>query len=449
MENIKENRMGTEPILKLLIKMSIPAMLSMLVGALYNIVDSIFVAQISEEALTAISLAFPVQVLLIAISIGTGIGVNSLIARKLGEKKTVEANNAAEHGIILGIISFIPFLIFGLFFTKQFFELFTTNQEIINLSVQYTRCVSIFSFSVIIQSIIEKMLQATGRMIYPMIFQLIGAVANLILDPILIFGLFGAPQLGILGAAIATVIAQLLSMIYSIYILIKKDHEIKISFRHFKFNLKIVKDIYSVGFPSIIMQSISAFMVVILNTILIAFSDVAVSVLGIYFKLQTFVFLPVFGLTSGLMPIIGYNFGAENKKRIISATKLGCIIALIIMILGTVVFILFGRTLLIGFNASEEMINIGVVALRIISTGFVFAAIEIVLSTFFQATNHGMSSLLTSVFRQLLGIIPIAYFMARLGLNYVWMSFPISEIMSFILSIIIFFYIYKKQIKNL
>ena len=217
MENIKENRMGTEPILKLLIKMSIPAMLSMLVGALYNIVDSIFVAQISEEALTAISLAFPVQVLLIAISIGTGIGVNSLIARKLGEKKTVEANNAAEHGIILGIISFIPFLIFGLFFTKQFFELFTTNQEIINLSVQYTSCVSIFSFSVIIQSIIEKMLQATGRMIYPMIFQLIGAVANLILDPILIFGLFGAPQLGILGAAIATVIAQLLSMIYSIY----------------------------------------------------------------------------------------------------------------------------------------------------------------------------------------------------------------------------------------
>ena len=293
------------------------------------------------------------------------------------------------------------------------------------------------------------MLQATGRMIYPMIFQLIGAVANLILDPILIFGLFGAPQLGILGAAIATVIAQLLSMIYSIYILIKKDHEIKISFRHFKFNLKIVKDIYSVGFPSIIMQSISAFMVVILNTILIAFSDVAVSVLGIYFKLQTFVFLPVFGLTSGLMSIIGYNFGAENKKRIISATKLGCIIALIIMILGTVVFILFGRTLLIGFNASEEMINIGVVALRIISTGFVFAAIEIVLSTLFQATNHGMSSLLTSVFRQLLGIIPIAYFMARLGLNYVWMSFPISEIMSFILSIIIFFYIYKKQIKNL
>lgn len=291
METIRKNKMGTEPILKLIIKMSLPAMFSMLVQALYNIVDSIFVAQISEEALTAVSLVFPIQVLLTAVAIGTGIGVNSLISRRLGEGKQNEANNAAKHGIILGVISWIPFLLFGLFFTRMFFETFTSNQNIVDMGVKYTSCVSIFSFGVLVQCIIEKILQATGNMIYPMTFQIIGAVTNTILDPILIFGLFGFPKLGILGAAIATVIAQIFAMLYSVYILIKKDHEIDVHFKNFKLNYSIIKNIYAVGLPSIILQSISALMVITMNNILIAFSEAAVSVMGIYFKLQSFIFL--------------------------------------------------------------------------------------------------------------------------------------------------------------
>ena len=249
-----ENKMGTMPIGKLLFNMSLPMMISMLVQALYNIVDSIFVAQISDEALTAISLAFPVQVLLIAVAVGTGVGVNSLISRRLGERRQDDADNAAKHGIILGFISWVPFLIFGLLFTRIFFESFTSNQDIINLGVKYTSCVSIFSFGVLVQCIIERILQATGNMIYPMVFQIIGAVTNVILDPILIFGLLGFPKMGIFGAAVATVVAQIFSMIYSFYVLINKDHEINVKFKNFKFNGKIVKEIYAVGLPSVILH---------------------------------------------------------------------------------------------------------------------------------------------------------------------------------------------------
>lgn len=449
MKEVRKNRMGTEPILKLITKMSIPAMFSMLVQALYNIVDSIFVAQISDEALTAISLAFPVQVLLIAVAVGTGVGVNSLISRRLGERRQDDAENAAKHGIILGFISWVPFLIFGLLFTRIFFESFTSNQDIINLGVKYTSCVSIFSFGVLVQCIIERILQATGNMIYPMVFQIIGAVTNVILDPILIFGLLGFPKMGILGAAVATVVAQIFSMIYSFYVLINKDHEINVKFKNFKFNGKIVKEIYAVGLPSVILQSISAIMVVAMNNILIAFSEIAVSVMGIYFKLQSFVFMPVFGLTNGIMPIMGYNFGAGNKKRLVSTIKISCIISAAIMFVGTLIFSFFGENLLMIFNASESMINIGVKALRIISFSFLPASIGIVISTFFQATNHGMESLVMSFLRQLVGIIPVAYFLAMFGLDYVWFAFPISELLSILAAFIMFIYIYKNQIKNL
>ena len=449
MKEVRKNRMGTEPILKLITKMSIPAMFSMLVQALYNIVDSIFVAQISDEALTAISLAFPVQVLLIAVAVGTGVGVNSLISRRLGERRQDDADNAAKHGIILGFISWVPFLIFGLLFTRIFFESFTSNQDIINLGVKYTSCVSIFSFGVLVQCIMERILQATGNMIYPMVFQIIGAVTNVILDPILIFGLLGFPKMGIFGAAVATVVAQIFSMIYSFYVLINKDHEINVKFKNFKFNGKIVKEIYAVGLPSVILQSISAIMVVAMNNILIAFSEIAVSVMGIYFKLQSFVFMPVFGLTNGIMPIMGYNFGAGNKKRLVSTIKISCIISAAIMFVGTLIFSFLGENLLMIFNASESMINIGVKALRIISFSFLPASIGIVISTFFQATNHGMESLVMSFLRQLVGIIPVAYFLAMFGLDYVWFAFPISELLSILAAFIMFVYIYKNQIKNL
>ena len=449
MEGVKKNRMGTEPILQLIIKMSIPAMFSMLVQALYNIVDSIFVAQICDEALTAVSLAFPIQVLLIAVAVGTGIGVNSLISRRLGEGKQDEADNAAKHGIVLGFISWIPFLIFGLFFTSMFFRVFTSNQNIINLGVEYTSYVSIFSFGVLVQCIIERILQATGNMIYPMIFQIIGAITNAILDPILIFGLLGFPKMGILGAAVATVVAQILSMLYSFYVLIKKDHEIDVHFKGFRFSGRVTKEIYAVGLPSVILQSMSAVMVVAMNNILIAFSEVAVAVMGVYFKFQSFIFMPVFGLTNGIMPIMGYNFGAGNKKRLTSTIKISCFISAMIMFLGTLIFIFFGKNLLMIFNASDDMINIGVKALRIISFSFLPASIGIVISTFFQATNHGVSSLIMSFLRQLVGIIPIAYFLSRFGLDYVWFAFPLSELLSIFAAFIMFIYIYKKQIQNL
>lgn len=449
METIRKNKMGTEPILKLIIKMSLPAMFSMLVQALYNIVDSIFVAQISEEALTAVSLVFPIQVLLTAVAIGTGIGVNSLISRRLGEGKQNEANNAAKHGIILGVISWIPFLLFGLFFTRMFFETFTSNQNIVDMGVKYTSCVSIFSFGVLVQCIIEKILQATGNMIYPMTFQIIGAVTNTILDPILIFGLFGFPKLGILGAAIATVIAQIFAMLYSVYILIKKDHEIDVHFKNFKLNYSIIKNIYAVGLPSIILQSISALMVITMNNILIAFSEAAVSVMGIYFKLQSFIFMPVFGLTNGILPLMGYNFGAGNRKRLIYIIKVSCIISATIMLLGMLLFMFFSKNLLMIFNSSDEIINIGKNALKIISLSFLPASVGIVISTFFQATNHGVDSLIMSFLRQLIGIIPVAYFLSGFGLDYVWLAFPISEIISIFAAILMFVNIYKKQIRNL
>ena len=449
MKKVVKNKMGTRPMLPLIISMSLPAMFSMFVQALYNVVDSIFVAQISEEALTAVSLAFPVQVFLIAIAVGTGIGANSLIARKLGEGKQKEADSAAAHSLILAALSWIFFALFGLFFTRPFFEAFTTDSSIIEMGVQYTSCVSIFSFGVLIECSVEKVLQATGNMIYPMVFLLIGAITNVILDPLFIFGLLGFPRLGVLGAAVATVIGQIIAMAYSLYVLLTKDHDIKISFQKFRFHLKTIKNIYAVGFPAIIMQAMSSVMLIALNAILILFSATAVSVLGIYFKLQSFVFMPVFGLTQGVMPIMGYNFGAGNKKRLLDALKIGCVIAIIIMALGTLLFWTFPDSLLMIFNASDEMLSVGRVALRAISLSFIPAAIGIMLSTLFQAINKGGKSLLVSLLRQLIVIVPVSYLLAKIGLNYVWYSFPIAEVVSLTASVVVFYIIYHQLIKKL
>ncbi|MGI6085790.1 MAG: MATE family efflux transporter [Acetivibrionales bacterium] len=449
MQQKKGNKMGHAPIFRLIISMSLPTMFSMLIQSLYNIVDSVFVAQISEDALTSLSLAFPVQLLMISVAVGTGVGVNSLISRRLGEGRHDKANRAASHGLVLAFFSWALFALLGIIITKPFFETFSTNPVVIDMGYNYLYIVTIFSFGVFIQIALEKILQATGNMIYPMISQLIGAITNIILDPIMIFGLFGFPRLGISGAAIATVIGQILGMLFCLYIIFKKDNEIHITLKKFKFNGRIIKEIYQVGLPSIIMQSIASVLIGALNGILAVLSEAAIAVLGVYFKLQSFIFMPVFGLIQGVMPVMGYNFGAKNKDRLMGALKVGLAVGIGIMFAGTSIFMLLPNKLLMIFNASEEMLQIGIPALRIISLCFVPAAVGIMLSTLFQALGKGIYSLIISVLRQLVFILPAAYLLSKIGLDLVWYSFPIAEIFSFIASILLFRYLYFNSIRNL
>jgi putative MATE family efflux protein len=429
--------------------MAVPAMLSMLVGALYNVVDSYFVAKISENALTAVTLAFPIQMLLIAVAVGTGVGINSLVSRRLGEDRKEEADSAATHGILLGIANWVLFAIFGLFFARMYIQAFTNQKEIIEMGTKYLSIACVFSIGVCIEINIEKTLQATGNMIYPMISQLIGGVTNIIINPILVFGLFGAPRLGVTGSATATVIGQTLAMLFAMFIIFTKDHAVKINFHHFKINWETVKNIYVVGFPSIIMQAIGSVMVMGMNLILIAFNDTAVAVFGIYFKLQSFIFMPVFGLNQGVMPIMGYNFGARKRQRLLSALKIGSVIALCIMAFGTLMFWLFTDKLLLLFSASQQMLEIGVPALRTISLCFLPAALGIMFSITFQAVGDGFKSLLISVLRQLVVLLPAAYLLSKISLPAVWYAFPIAEVISCTASIFFFMSLYHKTLKNL
>ena len=305
MEQTKENKMGTEPVFRLILSMSLPAVFSMLVQSLYNIVDSYFVSKVSMDALTAVSLSFPIQQLIIAMAVGTGVGVNSLVSRRLGEKRRPEADRAASHGVVLAALTSLLFALFGLFFARPFIGLFTQSPNVAALGGQYLSVVCLCSFGVFIEIALEKTLQATGNMIYPMQFMLVGCVTNLILDPILIFGLLGLPAMGVLGAAVATVTGEILSMFYSIYIIFRKKHAVTVSLKGFRFDKTTLRDIYAVAAPSMLMQSIGSFLVMGLNQILSAFSETAISVLGVYYKLQSFVFMPVFGLTHGLSPIMG------------------------------------------------------------------------------------------------------------------------------------------------
>ncbi len=427
MNKASPDKMGTAPMFKLIMSMALPAMFSMVIQALYNIVDSIFVSQINEHALTAVSLAFPIQMLIISVAVGTGVGINSLVSRKLGEGDIKQANSVATHGFFLGILSWLVFAVAGLLITKPFFAFYTDNPEIYNMGVSYLSCVMIFSFGCFVEINLEKTLQATGNMIQPMIFMLIGALTNIILDPLFIFGIGFFPKLGVLGAAIATVIGQILSMIYAIFIVFCKKHAIKIRFKGFKLSLSMVKRIYAVGVPSIVMQSIGSVLLLFMNQILVGFSTAAVSVLGVYYKLQSFVFMPVFGLNQGTMPIMGYNYGARNKKRLLLALKYACLIALVIMSFGTAVFCLFPELLLSMFSPTQEMIEIGVPALRTISLCFIPATIGVVFTTLFQAVGKGVRSLLLSVLRQLVVILPVAYGFSFIGLWAVWYAFPIAE----------------------
>lgn len=445
----KQNKMGTARMLPLIFSMALPAMFSMLVQALYNIVDSYFVSQVSDKGLAAVSLAFPLQNLLIAFAVGTGVGVMSLISRRLGEGRQDEANHAAAHGLVLAFVTWAAFAVYGAFFTTPFFQMFESDQEIVQMGDQYISICCIFSFGIFLEVVMEKILQATGNMIWPMVFQLVGAVCNIILDPILIFGMFGLPAMGVSGAAIATVAGQIIAMLVSLIVVFTREHDVHITFRQFRLRWKIIKDIYIVGLPAIVMQSIGTVMTMALNGILAAFSTAAYTVFGLYFKLQSFVFMPVFGLTQGLMPIMGYNYGARNRKRLMSALKQGAVIALCIMALGMALFLLIPDRLLGIFNATPEMLEIGVLALRVICSCFVFAALGIIGSTLFQATGKGVYSLIISLMRQLVVLVPAAWLLSRIGLDAVWWSFPIAEVVSLLVTVVFFLRLYRKELASL
>lgn len=446
----QENKMGVMPVNKLLISMSLPMVISMLVQAMYNIIDSAFVAQISEDALTAVSLAFPIQNLMIAVSTGTGVGINALLSRSLGEKKNKEASLTAENGLFLSVLSYLAFALFGIFFSEIFFKSQTNDPVIVQYGTDYLRICTIFSFGIFLEITYERIMQSTGRTIYNMITQGTGAIINIILDPILIFGLLGLPKLGVTGAAIATVIGQIIAMVMAAWFNHKKNHELEISFRSFRPNGWAIKNIYAVGVPSIIMQSISSVMTFGMNKILLMFSSTAVSVFGVYFKLQSFIFMPVFGLNNGMVPIVAFNYGARKKKRIMDTVKLSVVIAVGIMVAGLIVFQAAAGPLLKIFNASEDMLAIGVPALRIISLSFLFAGFCIIVGSVFQALGNGVYSLLVSIARQLLVILPVAYVLAKtLGLSAVWWSIPIAEIVSVTLSVFFLKRIYNEKVKDM
>lgn len=445
-----ENKMGTMPVNKLLVSMSPPMIASMLVQALYNVVDSVFVAQISENALTAVSLAFPIQSLMIAVSSGTCVGINALLSRSLGEKRQKEANLSAVNGVFLAFVSYLVFALMGIFGSHLFFASQTENREIVEFGTQYLTICLIFSFGIFMEMTFERIMQSTGRTIYSMVTQGTGAIINIILDPIMIFGLFGFPRLGIRGAAIATVTGQIIAMILAVWFNHKKNRDVQLSFKGFKPDGRIIAKIYEVGVPSIVMQSIVSIMTFGMNKILIMFSETAVSVLGIYFKLQSFIFMPIFGLNNGVIPIVAYNYGAGHKKRIMDTIKLSTFIAVGIMLIGLIIFQVFPEGLLKLFNASDHMLEVGVPALRIISTSFLFAGYCIILGSVFQALGNGVYSLIVSVARQLLCILPLAYVFARVaGLHAVWYSFPLAELISVTLTTILFRRIYVKKLKNL
>ncbi len=445
-----ENKMGTMPVSRLLFTMSLPMMISMLVQALYNIIDSIFVAQISEAALTAVSLAFPIQNLMIAVSAGTCVGVNALLSRSLGEGRRDAADLTAVNGVFLALLSYLAFAFLGLFFSRIYFSVQTSNPEIIEMGIDYLTICTVLGFGIFGEMMFERLLQSTGRTIYNMYSQGAGAIINIILDPILIFGLFGAPKMGIQGAALATVIGQIIAMIMAYMFNKKKNADIELSFKGFRPHWHTIRTIYDVGVPSMIMQSISSVMLLGMNRILIAFSETAVSVLGVYFKLQSFIFMPIFGLNNGMIPIIAYNYGAQKKKRIIHSIKLSVISAVSIMLIGLILFQAFPKELLLMFNASEHMLEVGVPALKIISLSFLFAGYCIIISSVFQALGNGVYSLIVSVIRQLLGILPLAYLFASVfGLHAVWFSFPLAELLSVLFSTILFIRIYRLKIKLL
>ena len=447
---MKENKMGVMPIDKLIISMSLPIMISMLVQALYNIVDSIFVAKISEEALTAVSMAFPIQNLMIAVGAGTAVGVNALLARSLGEKDFDRVNKIAENAVFLVVLSYAAFLLIGIFLVEPFYRSQTDIESIITYGKDYMVVVCCFSFGIFSQLMFERMLQATGRTIYTMITQSVGAIINIILDPILIFGLLGLPKMGVTGAAVATVIGQIAAGVMAAAINHFKNNEVNIRMKGFRPNGNIIKMIYGIGVPSIVMQAIGSVMNYGMNVILISFSSTATAVFGVYFKLQSFVFMPSFGFNNGVIPIIAYNYGAGSRERVVKTMKHSIVYIMSLLFVGLIVFQLIPEPLLRLFEASDNMLALGVPALRTISLSFIFAGFCIACGSAFQALGKAVYSMIVSVARQLIVLLPVAYMLAQLGnVDYVWWAFPIAEFMSLAMTILYLVILNKKVISKI
>lgn len=435
-ETLRENKMGTMPENKLLLSMAVPMMISMLVQALYNIVDSIFVSRICEDALTAVSMAFPWQNIIISIAVGFGVGINALLSRALGQKNAERVNQVAVNGLLLAGLSYLLVLVAGLIGIRAYMRTQTDIETIVNYGITYLNICILCSFGVFIEITFERFLQATGRTVYSMITQLTGAITNIILDPILIFGLLGFPKLGIAGAAWATVIGQCVGAVVAVMLNRFKNPEVHLRLRHIRPNGRLMGEITAISIPSIIMSCISSLTCFVMNMILIAYSSTAVAVFGVYFKLQSFVFMPVFGLNNGMVPIIAYNYGAQKPERIHKTIRLGMVYAVAIMVVGLLVFQLIPKELLLMFDASDAMLEIGAPALRIMSLAFVFAGIGIVSGSSCQAFGYSVYSMLISIARQIVVLIPAAYLLSLTGvLRSIWFAFPIAEIFSLILSL--------------
>ena len=451
-EKMQENKMGVMPIGRLIVSMSWPAILSMLMMAMYNVVDSFFVSRLGEEALAAVTYVFPFQFMLISVAVGTGVGINSLISRRLGARRFEEANMAASHGYRLAFFSWIPFLAIGLFFAGPLMRAMSDTPYIVEQGTIYLSIVMIGSIMVIVQCITEKILQSTGNMIVPMICGIVGGVFNIVADPLLIFGLGPFPEMGVTGAAIATLSGQLFSLIIGQYVLFGKKHPVKVSLRGWKWNGQIVRDIYAVGGPAILMQGIGSILQFCMNMILGSFTETAVAVMGIYGRLQSFIFMPCIGLNQGVLPIMGYNYGAQNRSRFMGAFKTGFLIAFCIMFVGFLFFQIFPHQLIAIFNAkdSADMFEIGVPAFRAISWCFMPAAFGIMSSSVFQASGHGFLSLWGSLIRQFVGILPMALLFAKyFGLNMVWYSFPLAEILGTLYFALMLRHMYKKEFRRM
>lgn len=446
----KENKMGYMPVAKLVTTMSLPMIISMLVQALYNVVDSMFVSRVSENALTAVSLAFPAQNLMIAVATGTAVGVNALLSKSLGEKNFKRANSVAENGILLAFVGFVIFLIFGLFGTGAFIRSQTDVKEIIDYGSEYLTVCCCFSFGIFGQIVFERLMQATGRTFYTLITQGVGAIVNIILDPIFIFGYFGFPRMEAKGAAVATVTGQVVAFILAVILNKFKNPDVNLNLKKFRPDFKIIGRIYAIGIPSIIMVAIGSLMTYSLNRILISFTETAAAVFGVYFKLQSFVFMPIFGLNNGVIPIVAYNYGAKKRDRVLKAIKVALIFAVSFMMIGFALMQLIPRELLSIFNASDEMMKIGITALRTISFSFIAAGFSIVMSSTFQAFGKGVYSMLISIARQIVVLIPAAYLLAKTGvLANIWWAFPIAEVMSVTVATVLFIILYKNVIRNI
>ncbi|MEA5084251.1 MAG: MATE family efflux transporter [Lachnospiraceae bacterium] len=449
-ENIAENKMGIMPVGTLLVNMSLPIVISMFIQALYNVVDSYFVAKIGENALTAVSLAFPVQNLIISIAVGTGVGINSLLSKSLGEKNFALANKTANNGVFLGFASYIFMLAMGAFFSGFYFKVQTDIPEVVVEGTKYIRICTMLSIGVYGQITFERLLQATGKTFLSMVTQATGAVINIILDPILIFGLAGFPSMGVTGAAVATVFGQICSATIGIILNLKCNHEIKLDFKGFKPDIHIIKRIYSVGFPSILMRALTSVTTFGMNAILLTFSSTATAVFGVFYKLQSFVLMPILGLNNGMVPILAYNYGARKKERILKTIKLALTFGVCVMTAGLIVIQTQTTAILMLFNASDNMLAIGIPALRILSIHFLLGGFPIVLNAVFQAFGKGFYSLTVSLSRQLVILLPAAFVLSKLGgLTWVWWAFPIAEIGSISACAVFMHRVYIKQIRNL